>query len=318
MSEYFETQLREGTAQVAGSLTARPAAVVREQAERRARRVRAAVAVAASAVALVGGAAFGLARQDGRAGGAAGVSQPTATSSPTSAATGGKGTASAPDPSKYVAGAWLSQSHLPYADSITWQADQQVLGTRLAGPVQLALPGSAFFDSSVGGFGTYCSIPALSDGAVAAQLESFYGPLSRSASSTAVLPATARQSTVFYRNQGDVTAAWSALGSGFAACARFETGSVSAETATYPSKGTAIQILNEPTAQCWTNLAAVSNRKPGVTDFLDDVCFVRHGTLISNLDLGFEGPSTLSATDFSAVNAPVVSELERMLNAYDG
>jgi hypothetical protein len=309
MSEYFETQLREGSAQVAGSLTTHPAAAVRAHSERRARRARtSAVSLATCATLVVGGTAFGLERHGGGAAGAASV-----------AATGSVGTASAPDPSQYVAGAWLSESQLPYAGVITWQVDPQVLGTKFNGAVQLVLPDSTYFTSSVAEFGTYCSIPALTDEAVADQQESFDGSITGSSlPSTQGIPARVRQSTVFYRDQVGAAAAWGSIGSGFAACARFETGSVSGESTNDPSVGTASRILNEPDVQCWTNLAAVSNLSPGVTDFLDDVCFVRHGTLISSVDLGFEGPAALSGVDFGPRNATVVSGLEQALNSYDG
>jgi hypothetical protein len=313
MSEHFETRLREGTARVAGSLSTLSAAAVREHAERRARRAGArTVAIAAAAVLVVGGAAFGLERQGGGTAGAASSSaSATAASASTATAT--------PNPSQYVAGAWLSESRLPYAGgAITWQVDPQDLGTKLNGAVQLALPNSGFFDSSVGDFGTYCSINALADAAAADQEESFDGTITGSSvPSTPGIPARARQSTVFYRTQSDATAAWAAIGSGFAACAAFETGSVSGESKTYPSTGTATQIVNEPGAQCWTNQAAVKDLGPAVTDLLDDVCFVQHGTLISSFDLGFQGPAALSAVDFGAVDAPIVADLQQALNAYD-
>ena len=322
MSDYFDTQLREGTAQVAGSLTTRTAAAVREHSERRARRLGAGTAaLAASAVLVIGGTVFGLERQGGGPTAAVGVSHSTTASPSASPARIGSvaGTASAPNPSQYVAGAWLSESHLPYAGAIGWQVNPQVLGTELERPVQLVPPASAYFDNSVGGFGAYCSIPALADQAVANQQESFYGPITGSSvPGYPGVPATAKQSTVFYGSQSGAAAAWRSIGSGFTACAEFETGRVSAETKTYPSTGTVRQIVNESTVQCWTNLAAVSDLEPGVTDFLDNVCFVRHGTLISSVDLGFEGPTALSDLDFGAVDATVVSGLQHAVNAYGG
>lgn len=65
MPEYFATQLREGTGQVAESLALPTAAQVRRQGEARGRRRRfAAVAATMSAVLLVGGVAFGVSRPD--------------------------------------------------------------------------------------------------------------------------------------------------------------------------------------------------------------------------------------------------------------
>ena len=65
MPEYFKTQLRDGTAQVAESLALPSAALVRGHGERRARRRRiGAVSATVSAALVVGGVAFGVARQD--------------------------------------------------------------------------------------------------------------------------------------------------------------------------------------------------------------------------------------------------------------
>lgn len=306
MSDDFDRLLREGSAQVAGSLTRPAPAALREHARRRVQRTRVVTgAFAACAVLVAGGALFGLEQSGGGTASVSGVSRASA--------------ASAPNPRAYVAGAWLGEGQLPYAGDITWQVNPQVLGTKLVSPVQLVLPGArTFFDSTVGGFGTYCSIPALANQAVAGQVESFYGPITGShVPSTAGIPATATQSTVFYRNQSAATAAWDAIGGGFEACAKFETGRVSGESKTYPSLGTAKRIVSGPDAQCWTNLAAVSGSGPGVTDFLDDVCFVRHGTLIGSVDVGFEGPGALSGLDFSDVDARVVSQLQHALSAYD-
>lgn len=317
MSEYFETQLREGSAQVAGSLDRRPADALREYSERRARRVRAgAAAVTASAVLLVAGAVFSL---EGKGGGAADVTAAAPASVGVSSSRSA-GTGSVPDPSRYVAGAWLDESRLPYAGTIAWQVNPQVLGAKLGGAVQLVLPDdTVFFGSTVGNFDTYCSIPALVDGAVADQVASFDGAISGSSlPSTPGIPASVTQNTVFYRNQSDASAAWGGVGSGFEACARFETGGVSGETKTYPSIGRAQRILNKPDVQCWTNLTAVTGLGSGggTQDLLDDVCFVRHGTLIGNVALRFDGPPALSGVDFSTVNATTVSDLEQALSAY--
>ncbi len=321
MSDYFETQLREGTAQVAGSLHAHTAAAVREHAKRRARRAGTrAVAFATCAALVIGGTVLGLGQRGGRAAQASGVSgsnTPVPDSSLTQAARI-SATVTAPNPQQYVAGAWLDKSRLPYADAIAWQLNTQLLGTKLNNSVQLLLPDNAFFPTTAGEIDTYCSLPALTDSAVAEQQASFYGQVNGSSvPSYPGIPANVAQSIVFYPNQSAATAAWNAVASGFAACAKFETGHVSGESTNYPSTGTATRLINEPAVQCWTNLAAISNLRPEVTDQLDDVCFVQHGTLISYIDLRFDGPSTLAALDFAALDGTVSSELTQALTAYD-
>lgn len=67
MPEYFKTELRDGTAQVTDSLALPSAALVREHGERRARRHRIAAVSATVSVALIVGATFAVARQDGSA-----------------------------------------------------------------------------------------------------------------------------------------------------------------------------------------------------------------------------------------------------------
>lgn len=320
MSDYFDTQLQEGSAHVAGSLTPRTPAEVREHAKHRARRARAAVStLTAVAVLAVGGVTFSLDRHGSSTTNAAGTSDTAAAKRKNNAPKAGSTrNTSAPAPDRYVAGAWLSKSHLPYATAITWQINPQSLGKKLSAAVQLVPQGSEYFASSMSEFGTYCSIPALSGNAIADQQESFYGPITSSTvPSSAGIPATARQSTVFYRTQSAAASAWANIGTGFAACAKFETGKVSGESKTYPSTGTVSQLVNEPTVQCWTNLAAVSISQK-VTDFLDNACFVLHGTLIGSVDIGFEGPSALSSLDFHAVDASLVSDLSDALTAYDG
>ncbi|WP_034266305.1 hypothetical protein [Actinospica robiniae] len=334
MSDYFDTQLREGSARVAGSLTAPTAAAVREHSNRRARRARTGTAaLAAVAVLALGGVTFGLEHQGGAtrntvaiANSATAGNATTPSASPsTSAAVSSTSTssmpesvstASSPNPDHYVAAAWLSESHLPYATNIAWQPNPQVLGTKIGGAVQLIPASTDSFANLVGGFSTYCAITALADNAVASQRESFYGQITGSIlPSTAGVPATAAQSTIFYASPSAATAAWDAIGSGYSACAKFETGSVSAENKVYPSTGTVSRIRSEPNVQCWTNLNAVT-LEAGVSDFMNDACFVRHGTLISSVAFDFEGPPTLSSLDLSAADATLASELAQALNAY--
>lgn len=67
MPEYFESQLREGSARMADALDVPSAAEVRGRSDHRARRRRSgAVVLTVAAVLAVGGAAFGIAGQDGR------------------------------------------------------------------------------------------------------------------------------------------------------------------------------------------------------------------------------------------------------------
>ena len=311
-------QLDEILADVAGAAAGRAAAPGAGAARKRGRQRRMRrqlTATTALSLALLGG--LGLVGAVGAMAFRGGDSS----SSGASAGISGVGTLPAPAPNRYVAGAWLSQSQLPYAGTIAWKVNPQVLGTDLHGAVQLVLPGDSFFDSIVDGFGTYCSIPGLADGASANQLESFYGPITGSAlPSIPGIPADVDQSAAFYRSRSAAASAWDTIGSGFAACAEFATGRVSGESETYPSVGTASRIVNEPDVQCWTNLAAVSNIGTGsaVTDFLDEVCFVRRGTVIGIVDLGFEGPSTLAGVDFRPVDERTVSDLQQALNAYGG
>jgi hypothetical protein len=311
--EQFDEILADVAVAAAGRATAPGAGAARKRGGQRRMR-RQLTAATTLSLALIGG--LGLVGAVGalafRGGDGSGATSGTA-------ATYGVSSLPVPAPGKYVAGAWLSQSQLPYAGTITWQDNPQTLGTTMRGAVQLVLPGSSFFYSAVSGFGTYCSIPALANGALADQLQWFDGPITGSAlPHTAGIPADVDQSAVFYRNQGAAAAAWDSIGDGFAACAKATTGHVSGESADYPSAGTASRIVDEPDAQCWTNLTAVSNIGPAVTDFLDEVCFVRRGTVIGMTDLGFEGPSGLSSVDFRSVDATTITDLQQALNAYGG
>lgn len=328
MSDYFDTQLREGSARVAGSLTTHTAADVRAHAKRRTRRLRAGTgALTAFAVLVVGGVVFGFEHRGGPATEAVGVTDTTTASATTpatspaarsnsSAPAYSADSASALDPSRYVAAAWLSENHLPYATSIAWRPNPQALGSKLGGVVQLIPASGEFFAASVGNFDTYCSIDALTANAVADQEESFSGPITGSTvPSTPGIPANVTQRAVFYRDQNAAAAAWNAIGSGFEACAAFETGRVSGETKTYPSTGKSSRIRNELSVQCWTNLAAVSIGS-AVTDTLDDTCFVQRGRLIGSVSLDFEGPSTLADLDFGDVDTTLISNLGQVLDAY--
>ena len=318
MSEHLDEILADVAGTAAGQATAPGAGAARIRGkQRRAHRQLTVTALGLALLGLVG--AVAATAVHGTSGPLVPATGSSATGPASAAPTTGVSPTVAPNPSEYVPGAWLSEPQLPYAGTITWQVNPQALGTDLHGAVQLVKPDSSFFDSSVDGFGTYCAIPALADGAIADQVELFYGPITGSSlPNTPGIPATVSQSTVFYRNQNGATKAWGAIGSGFASCAKFATGFVSGESTTYPSVGTARRIVNEPNVQCWTNLAAVSNTGPGVTDLMDDVCFVRQGTLISIVDVGFEGPPALSEVDFRTVDATTVSELRQALNVYGG
>ena len=110
MPEYFATQLREGTGQVAESLALPTAAQVRRLGETRVRRRRfAAVAATMSAVLLVGGVAFGVSRPDAAATNRAAAAAARASANPpiatatTSAATGGAVGVRLTPPAEYAA-----------------------------------------------------------------------------------------------------------------------------------------------------------------------------------------------------------------------
>ncbi|MCW2934119.1 MAG: hypothetical protein JWM19_5081 [Actinomycetia bacterium] len=240
----------------------------------------------------------------------------TAPAGPTSTTPSGTAPqATVPSPGRYVAGAWLSPTQLPFARAgyTTWDH---------AGGVGTLLGGSAYEQTvqqytANNSCSSIAAPSALGDGLskalTGAQIQVFQSSNFGKILPNGIIPAYASQYALFYPNATAATAAMNALSADYAACKTQVTGSDPATGTTLA--GSVQQTVNGGSAQCWSLLAA----QPGsaaANGTVDHTCFVRSGAMIGTVTVSINQVSSLSTVSFTSSDGTMVPELGQDLAAY--
>lgn len=217
-------------------------------------------------------------------------------------------------PNTYVPAAWLSPQQMPLYQPgmVDWTYDTYNYGTHLSGHV---------YKSDLSHLENWCSetltvagsLTSLEHGLAGAQYQSFTGSNSDGILPNRTIPAFTVQVAYFYPNAADATAAMNGLAGDFAGCATHTTG-VNPSTGMHLT-GSAEQTAVQPDAQCWSVLAASTQRG---ADFLDHDCFVQSGNVIEEVHLEDNEVVSFSTQSFTATDAGLIPALRQALAAYGG
>jgi len=327
MSERFEDFV-SGLSQAA-SATAAPGA---DAARRRARQRRTRQRLTASALSLVilGGAGGIAAAGLGHTGGSsvppahsssAPVPTVSVSGSPAPLPSASESTGATPNPGlspavgTYHPGDWYDATDAPLSSStIAWVPVSDLLGSRIGGNVfQIARSDSGLTELSF--FGDGCSVGSLTSGASAAQYEYYTGYDDNSFLNNAdvAIAASVTHKVYFYADAGSAAAAWNGIASGFAACAKAETGTN--PTTGNDITGHATKTTSASDVQCWSNVTTPTS-KPAGGGTSDHVCLVRRGEQIAAVDVSvnFSKSAYLSTVDYGAFDTLLRHDVEAGLS----
>jgi hypothetical protein len=244
--------------------------------------------------------------------GATSTPSPSQSSAPTTGAGSpatSQGTGAAPDPGKYVAGAWLTAHQEPFGAQITWQPATNPVGSHI---------GSAVFkvadtNTATGlAAGTGCALTAFGTSLAGAQYQMFNGPNNGANLSSTAIAASAAQGIYFYPNSATATAAWNSLSVDYGYCAQTETGTNAATGV--QQFGYVEQVIDQADAQCWSNLQTQTASATSSGTVVNG-CYVLHGDLIEWVNVRVNN-STLSGVDFSSADHTTLTTMRQSLTAY--
>jgi hypothetical protein len=215
----------------------------------------------------------------------------------------------APNPDSYVAGAWLSASHMPlelpgYTD---WQPVTNAEGIRVGGAVFATTPGQTPISCMDIGMGR---ISSLTNGLEGGQVQRFSSPNNDKIRTDGTIPAYTDQAVLLYPTTADADAAMNGLAASFATCKN-------QVTATDPTTGNQLtgtieRTANQSDAQCWSVLALTASG-PGI---LDHDCFVHSGTTIEEVSIEINEVPSFSTQNFTATDTTLIPALQHDLQQY--
>lgn len=236
------------------------------------------------------------------------TSSPAPTTSTSASAPAESG--SAPAPGTYHSGDWYDVTDVPLTSSkIAWVPLSNLMGTRIGGDV-FEVESSDSGVTNLSHFGDGCSVGSLTNGASATQYEYYtgYDDNGYLNNTDVAIAAGVTHLVYFYPDSASAAAAWNGIGSGFAACAKAETGTNPTTGSQVTGHTTSTTSAND--AQCWSNVVTGTS-KPTGAGTSDHVCFVRQGDQIAAVDVevNFSKSAYLSTVDYGTFDTTLRQDL---------